>query len=770
MRPYAQFIYEEELFGKEQLRSSTYSLDHLVMRDPGSVLLKRATHARSLVRQHALTLGKKIEQYYSENSKYLADISKREALPFSSMQNTAKISSTSQLNTNKNFLISLKNALTSNQVVLVKGATGSGKSTCIPAALLETDPHGKIIVSEPRRVAAISLAKYQQQTLPSNLRHTVAYAIRFQSTVTHETKLLYQTDGVTLQYLLDDPCMLEVSYLIIDEIHERSSNQILLLAIVLRVIKYNPRIRVILMSATLDEAHLLQYIHKYTTSATISLDSPKYSTDLTFLPCREDYISQIIDEVVNIHSTSSNLNDGILVFLSGTDDIHICLALLWERLSTMGNETYRDRSWIVIPFHSKIPDNQSLYPFMCIIGKRKIILATNIAETSITIPGIKYIIDTGLQKRMIFLPEHNANVLIVIPITYSSHMQRRGRVGRMQNGTCIFLYPKHVAEREMLTNPHSVLQLESADYIYLMLQAFLWRFKKLFPSFPLCLEFTDLIDHIDSARLATTRQILYYNYLLIACKSSLEIRQPSLYISIVGLAATSLPVSPRIALFLIVSRHYGVHREACLIAAGLEVGCEDLLSTNNTFSLCPGSDHLSLLYALITVPSKTDISSQSHHQAIHIAHQLEETLEKVFNLHGDMLTNFLDSHMQVPDLTTNINLATETSDILKLCLVLTSHMTISQRTSAGFRTLFSGTIVNLSRWSACAGTTSNFLLYDHSIAIANKATAICCTEISDSMLKFNKRLVIDSQFKANLHNTEAAAPVTKLSFRRNLKR
>lgn len=774
MQTCAKFVRENELFREGQSLSHVYSLDHLVMRDPGSALLKRATHARSLVEQYTSLLGEKMQRYYSENLQLLADISKGNAQPSCSLQSTTVTSSTPQVTKDKSYFTSLKDALAFNQVVLIKGATGSGKSTCIPTALLDTNPDGKIIVSEPRRVAAISLARYQQQTAPDNLRHTIAYAIRFQSTVTDETRLIYQTDGVTLQYLLDDPCMLKVSYLILDEIHERSSNQILLLAMVLRVIKYNPRIRIILMSATLNEVHLLQYVRRYTTSATISLDGPKYATESIFLPCREDYILQIVDEVANIHSTSDNLDDGILVFLSGTDDITVCLALLWERLSTLG-ERHGEKSWLVIPFHSKIPVNQSLYPFMPVVGRRKIILATNVAETSITIPGIRYVIDSGLQKRMVFLPEHNANVLVVIPITYSSHMQRRGRVGRMQHGTCIFLYPKHVAEHEMLANPHSVLQFESIDQIYLMLQAFLWRFERLFPSFPLHLEFTDLIDHVDSARLAITKQGLYYSYLLMAHKPFLKTHQLSLYISVAGLTATSLPVSPRIALFLIVARHYGIQKEACLIAAGLEIGWDDLLGSNNTLSLCQGSDHLSLLYALTGAPSKTSISFPSHHQATQIARQLENALEKAFNLHRDTLLNFLHSHMNVPDITANNNLATETGDILKLCLVLTSHMTIAQRTSGGFRTLFSGAIVNPSRWSACAGTTSRFLLYDHSIAIANKAIAICCTEISEDMLRLNKRLLVGTAFEVASHSSEAAAATaatttTKLGFRRNIKR
>lgn len=773
MRPCVQFIRDHELFGEEHTSLSLHNLDLQVIRDPGSVLLKRSIHSRSVVDQHASALGEKVQRYYSKNMQLLADLCKNNTLS-SSVWAVKSLSCGPQLGKDWAYFASLQKALASNQVVLVKGATGSGKSTCIPAALLSTEPQGRIIVSEPRRVAAISLAGYQQQALPGNLRQAVAYAVRFQSTVTPETKLIYQTDGVTLQYLLDDPCLLNVSYLILDEIHERSSNQILLLAIVLRVIRYNPRVHVILMSATLDEVQLLQYVRRYTASTSISLDNPQYSTDVSFQPCREDYILQIVDEIVTLHTTNTSLDDGILVFLSGADDIAVCLALLWERLSVLGAGKQGGRPWVVIPFHSKIPAQQAMYPFSPITGRRRIILATNVAETSVTIPGIRYVIDSGLQKRMVYLPEHSTSVLVVVPITMSSHMQRRGRVGRTQHGTCIFLYPKYVAENEMLINPHSSLQFEPTDHIYLMLQSFSQRFKESFPSFSFCLETTDLLDLVDSAKLSLTKQILYYTYLLTKAKSSSVTHKPTLCISVAGLAATLLPVSPRTALFLMVAYYYGVQREACLIAAGLEVGWDDLLGASSAPPLCQGSDHLSLLYTLVGPLPKTGMASQSYHQANRVARQLEDVLDKILKLHKDTLFEFLRSYVQLPDLMSNTSLAAETGDIIKLCLALTSHMTVAQRTSSGFRTLFSGAIVNPSGKSSCAGTTSNFLVYNHSIIIANKATAICCTEVSERMIKLNRWLAIGTPLEVvsqvSKEIPKAESQTTKLSFRRNVKR
>lgn len=770
MRPYVRFLRDQELFGEEPAFVPVQNLDLQVIRDPGSILLKRSIHARSIVEQHSSILGERVQRYYNENLQLLTDLSKSAKQSATFMQDVADNSSSLPLSRGEGCFTTLKDALASNQVILVKGATGSGKSTRIPATLLGAAPSGKIIVSEPRRVAAISLAGYQQRTLPDNLHNRVAYAVRFQSTITPETKLIYQTDGVTLQYLLEDPCLLNVSYLILDEIHERSSNQILLLAIVLRVIKYNPKVRVILMSATVDETQLLQYVRRYTATTSISLDSPAYSVDVSFLPCREDYISQVVDEVTSLHATNDCLDDGILVFLSGADDIAVCLALLWEQLSTLGNGKHAENSWVIIPFHSKIPTQQALYPFTSFTNKRKIILATNVAETSVTIPGIKYVIDSGLQKRMIFLPEHSANVLVVVPITQSSHMQRKGRVGRTQHGTCIFLYPKHVVEHDMLTTPHSSLHFETIDHIYLMLQSFSRQFRKLFPSFSLCLEFTDLIDQVDSTRLSITKQALYYNYLITPASAPSLTYQPVLCISTVGLAVTSLPVSPKTALFLIVAHHYGVQREACLIAAGLEVGLDEILGSSNAPSLLQGSDHLSLLYTLIGASPKTGAFPQSHYQAKQIARQLEDILDKIVNMHGHALSDFLCSDMKLPDLATNALLATETGDIIKLCLALTSHMTVAQRTSAGFCVLFSGSLVNPSRRSACAGTMSRFLLYDHSIATANKVTAICCTEVSESMLRFNRRLTISTPLELVSQTSKATPQTTKLGFRRNIKR
>ncbi len=330
--------------------------------------------------------------------------------------------------------------------MVVSAPTGSGKSTRIPRWILEFC-HGKVLIVEPRRVACRALARWVAAALKVPLGHQVGYCIRFESQQRNDTRLLFVTPGVALQYALNSR-LSEFEVIILDEFHERGLETDLLLALILS--KFPPQ-HLIIMSATIDGGRLAHFINGVWLKGT----GKTYPVEVFYLggttvPSRRGLSKRVYEGV----KLASQETDGhILVFLPGFKDINECKKLLLPWCKMEGID--------VIPLHSSIPrryQDQIFAP-----GSRKVILSTNIAESSLTIPGVTAVVDSGLVKQYIHRRGHSA--LVVCPISQDSAEQRKGRAGRTAPGKCYRLW-----DQKARLDPRTPAEIHRVDLTDLTLK------------------------------------------------------------------------------------------------------------------------------------------------------------------------------------------------------------------------------------------------------------------------------------------------------------
>ena len=336
------------------------------------------------------------------------------------------------------------NAIWKNQVVILIGQTGSGKSTQIVQYLYDAglSENGIIVCTQPRKVAAVSLAKHVSSEMSVRLGTTLGYKMGTSGKYCSETKVLYMTDHTLLNECIADRDFSNYSCLVIDEAHERSLHTDLLLAFIKQVLPRRPDLRVVITSATIDPTLFNTYfggqcpilkVPGRTFPVDVVWNAHLTSEDAN-LACTSlssvDYIANAMKVVKEIHSSEEP--GDVLVFLPDPMGIE-------KACESLSMELPADNS-IVLPLHGKLQPEDQQKVFHDYDGKRKIVLCTNIAETSVTIPGVKYIVDSGLAKELCFDPKRSMNSLEVRVISQSSAEQRKGRAGRTSAGKCYRLY------------------------------------------------------------------------------------------------------------------------------------------------------------------------------------------------------------------------------------------------------------------------------------------------------------------------------------------
>ncbi|KAF8621407.1 hypothetical protein AX15_007819 [Amanita polypyramis BW_CC] len=342
-----------------------------------------------------------------------------------------------------------------NEVTVLIGETGSGKTTQVPQYLLESgiSGTGTIAVTQPRRVAATSLASrvaQEQNSLP--VGKLVGYSVRFDEKYSPDTRIKYMTDGMIVQELLSDPLLSRYSVVIVDEAHERTLRTDLLLANLKTILKKRRRdskgkgkgkeegpgpLKIVVMSATLDAEKFSKFFHNAKILYVKGRQHP-----VKIYHCAEgqpDYVDAAMRTFFQIH-TDQPPGD-VLIFLPGQEDIES----LEKSIQLFANRLPRDRMQVLITpmFAAQAPGTNAKVFATTPLETRKCILATNIAETSITIPGVKYVIDTGKCKEKRYLARDTGggfDTLLTRDITKSSAMQRAGRAGREGPGYCFRLY------------------------------------------------------------------------------------------------------------------------------------------------------------------------------------------------------------------------------------------------------------------------------------------------------------------------------------------
>ncbi|RDB21186.1 putative ATP-dependent RNA helicase DHX35 [Hypsizygus marmoreus] len=349
-------------------------------------------------------------------------------------------------------------------VIIVVGQTGCGKTTQLPQYLFEAGwaaDGNTIACTQPRRVAATSVATRVAAEVGTVLGDEVGYTIRFEDVSSKErTRILYMTDGMLFRETLVDPLLSRYSAIMIDEAHERSVYTDLLLGVLKKIRRKRPSLRLIVSSATLDATAFLEYFKDSTDpdqATIVSLEGRMYPVEVAYLQePTPDYVRMAAQVSWNI-----NLQQGpgdILVFLTGREEIDRCLEELSELIPTVPKAASR---LIPLALHAGLSTDEQLRVFeKAERGTRKVIISTNIAEASVTIDGIKYVVDSGFVKIRTFNPTTALASLSTVPTSVASAIQRAGRAGRTAPGVCYRLYPESVFESLTHSTPPEVTRID----------------------------------------------------------------------------------------------------------------------------------------------------------------------------------------------------------------------------------------------------------------------------------------------------------------------
>ncbi|GJW35443.1 probable pre-mRNA-splicing factor ATP-dependent RNA helicase DEAH5 [Tanacetum coccineum] len=350
----------------------------------------------------------------------------------------------------------LVQAVNDNQVLVVIGETGSGKTTQTTQYLAEAGytTRGKIGCTQPRRVAAMSVAKRVAEEFGCRLGEEVGYSIRFEDCTGPETVIKYMTDGMLLREILVDENLTQYSCIMLDEAHERTMSTDVLFGLLKGVLKRRPDLRLIVTSATLDAEKFSAY---FFSCNIFTIPGRTFPVEILYTKQPEsDYVDAALITVMQIHLTEPE--GDILVFLTGQEEIDHACQCLFERMKGLGKNV---PELIILPVYSALPSEMQSRIFEpAPPGKRKVVVATNIAEASLTIDGIFYVIDPGFAKQNVYNPKQGLDSLVITPISQASAKQRAGRAGRTGPGKCYRLYTENAFNNEM--SPTSIPEIQRA--------------------------------------------------------------------------------------------------------------------------------------------------------------------------------------------------------------------------------------------------------------------------------------------------------------------
>ncbi|OTA96327.1 hypothetical protein M434DRAFT_392985 [Hypoxylon sp. CO27-5] len=344
-----------------------------------------------------------------------------------------------------------------SQILVFVGETGSGKTTQIPQYVLydELPPTTRKMVActQPRRVAAMSVAQRVADELDVTLGEEVGYSIRFEDKTSSKTMLKYMTDGMLLREAMHDHDMSRYSCIILDEAHERTLATDILMALLKQVTRRRPDLKLIVMSATLDAEKFQRYFFD---APLLAVPGRTFPVEIFYTPEPEkDYVEGAIRTVLQIHASEDE--GDILLFLTGEEEIEDTCRKISLEVDELVRETDAG-PMAVYPLYGTLPPHQQQKIFEPAPppnkkgGRpgRKCIVSTNIAETSLTIDGIVYVVDPGFSKQKIYNPRLRVESLLVSAISKASAQQRAGRAGRTKPGKCFRLYTEKAFKEELI--------------------------------------------------------------------------------------------------------------------------------------------------------------------------------------------------------------------------------------------------------------------------------------------------------------------------------
>ncbi len=438
----------------------------------------------------------------------------------------------------------IKSLIEANQVVILCGETGSGKSTQLPKICLSLGRGvaGYIGHTQPRRIAARSLAARVASELNSETGDLVGYKVRFNDRVGPHSLVKLMTDGILLAEIQQDPNLTQYDTLILDEAHERSLNIDFLLGYLKQLLPKRPDLKLIITSATIDPQRFSEH---FAGAPVIEVSGRTYPVDLRYRPPQEESLDERDDPlqqaIVDAVDELTRIDRGdILIFLSGEREIR-------ETAETL--RKHKLQLTEVLPLYARLSPAEQSRVFK-LHANRRIVLATNVAETSLTVPGIRYVIDSGFARISRYSHRSKVQRLPVERVSQASADQRKGRCGRVAAGVCIRIYSEEdFASRAVFTEP----EIQRTNLASVILQMKLLGFGEI-DSFP----FIDPPDH----------RLIKDGYRVLEEIGAVDGERR---VTRIGQQLARLPVDPRIGRMLLAAAHSHCLREVMVIAAALGV-------------------------------------------------------------------------------------------------------------------------------------------------------------------------------------------------------
>ncbi|MCK9275837.1 MAG: ATP-dependent RNA helicase HrpA [Syntrophales bacterium] len=439
-------------------------------------------------------------------------------------------------------------AIRRHRVIVVTGETGSGKTTQLPKMCIEAGCgiEGVIGCTQPRRIAALSIARRLAEELGEPAGRSVGYKIRFNDRTDPRGYIKFMTDGILLMEAQSDRLLYKYDTLIIDEAHERSINIDFILGILKGLIEIRKDLRLIITSATIDPQ---KFSYFFNDAPVIEVSGRMYPVEIRYRPVfnfsEDDSEANLVDAAVKaVKELKKEHRQGhALIFMPTEQDIR-------ETCEVLEGKNYKNS--IVLPLFGRLAaadQERIFYP----TREDKLIVATNVAETSITIPGIRYVVDTGLAR----ISEYNAATrtkgLPVKPVSRSSALQRAGRCGRMQSGICVRLYSEEDYEERPLFTPPEILRSNLAEVILRMM----------------ILKIGDMSDFpfIDPPRPKAVKD----GYDILKELGAIRAAEKGFVLTGRGKEMARLPLDPRIARMILEAEHQKCVDEILIIAAALSI-------------------------------------------------------------------------------------------------------------------------------------------------------------------------------------------------------
>ena len=439
-------------------------------------------------------------------------------------------------------------AIKNNQVVIVAGETGSGKTTQLPKICMELGLGSKGMIghTQPRRLAARSVASRIAEELECELGSYVGYKVRFNDKVSERSQVKLMTDGILLAEIQNDRYLNQYDTIIIDEAHERSLNIDFILGYLRELLPKRPDLKVIITSATIDPERFSKHFRN---APIIEVSGRTYPVEVRYRPVTEDGDDSDRDQLQAIFDAVDELCDeglgDILIFMNGEREIR-------DTADALEKRNLRDTE--ILPLYARLSAGEQNRIFQSHTGRR-IVLSTNVAETSLTVPGIKYVIDPGTARISRYSYRTKVQRLPIEPISQASANQRKGRCGRVQEGICIRLY----SEEDFLSRPEftdpEILRTNLASVILQMTAIGLGDIQ----AFPF-VEAPDNRNIQDGIRLLEELGAI-----------NPKAKDPRKRLSSIGRQLARLPLDPRLARMVLEAPKHGALREVMVIACALSI-------------------------------------------------------------------------------------------------------------------------------------------------------------------------------------------------------